>query len=84
MEGLEDWKALGKDAHSHRINPKFSTERTCITDGLCVSYHLSSTSPLINLGKRIGKGLELDIDGQARIYNNRTDIGADEYMPEEI
>ncbi len=83
-KGLEDWKALGKDAHSHRINPKFSTERTCITDGLCVSYHLSSTSPLINLGKRIGKGLELDIDGQARIYNNRTDIGADEYMPEEI
>jgi parallel beta-helix repeat protein len=80
----EDWRALGKDVHTSRVNPNFTAEDTCITDGLCVSYHLSSTSPLINVGKRIGRALELDIDGQTRIYNNRTDIGADEYVPTEI
>ncbi len=80
-KGWDDWKTLGKDGRSMRKDPKFTAELTCIGDsGVCLNYHLSASSPLLNVGKRIGNALTTDIDGETRTYN-RIDIGADEYLP---
>lgn len=80
-KGWDDWKMLGKDGRSMRKDPKFGLEPICIGDsGVCLNYHLTSDSPLMNVGKTIGNALDSDIDGETRMYN-RIDIGADEYVP---
>ena len=45
-------------------------------------YHLTSASPLINIGSNSAPSLPLeDFEGDLRITRNTTDIGADEYNP---
>lgn len=46
-------------------------------------FHLSADSPCIDAGVTDPNSYiegELDIDGEARVYNGRIDIGADEYV----
>jgi len=44
------------------------------------SYHLTSTSPLVDAGTNVGAPLD-DIDGESRPLGTATDVGADEVAP---
>jgi hypothetical protein len=46
-------------------------------------YHLTKESPCIDAGdpETMGAANPLDLDGQSRRGNNRTDMGSDEYYP---
>lgn len=76
---LASFKSLTNDSGS---------DVSIMTDPLLVSAdinnpdpHLTATSPCINAGKIDFNAFsnENDYDGQARIFNGRVDIGADEY-----
>jgi hypothetical protein len=68
------WQAgTGNDPHSLFADPKFVSEIT-------TNFHLSVTSAALDAGDTnfITAPDEKDIDGQPRVSNGRTDIGADE------
>lgn len=75
--GFASWQsATGKDANSIFGNPNFASISLPNPD-----LHIASSSPAIDAGDPsfvAGAG-EVDMDTQARIYNSRVDIGADEF-----
>ncbi len=67
-------QATGMSAHGLVANPAF-------VDASQQDFHLTARSPAIDRGDpnfQAERG-ETDIDGEARIFNSRVDIGADEY-----
>ena len=64
----------GNDAHSQFIDPQ-------LLDLTAPDLHLFPGSPAIDAGENLSAVGSIDIDGQARIYSDTVDIGADEVQP---
>lgn len=61
-------------------NPKFVAVGTDLSTGWDDKLHLDKDSPCIDKGDlKLDYPYQLDIDGDLRYYNGRTDIGADEW-----
>ncbi len=67
-------QATGQSSHGLFSDPLF-------VDASANDFHLQQASPAIDRGdpNYQAQSGETDIDGQARVYNGRVDIGADEY-----
>jgi hypothetical protein len=74
------FEVVGEDFLVDESNLQSDPADALFVDAASGDYHLSDTSPVINMGDNDAPGLPgLDLDGGPRIVNGVVDIGADEY-----
>jgi hypothetical protein len=72
----------GAPAHTHlKTNATDQSAAPQFANALAGDFHQTGGSPTIDKGVNSNSNGSTDFDGDARIINGRTDIGADEFVP---